>query len=118
MRILVCGSREFADPFGVSLSIDAGIADLPDGCEILHGGARGADAIAGEAAKRHGHTVRVFRADWKKHGKRAGIIRNLQMLDENPDAVIAYWNGKSTGTAHTILEASRRGIPVKVIAAA
>jgi hypothetical protein len=39
------------------------------------------------------------------------------MLDEKPDLVIAYWNGKSNGTAHTISEARKRGIPVEVIVA-
>jgi hypothetical protein len=39
------------------------------------------------------------------------------MLDQNPGLVIAFWDGKSRGTAHTIGEARRRGIPVEVVSA-
>lgn len=112
--VVVCGSRDFADPFRVSLEIDARIAKLPAGCTVLTGGAAGADAIAHESARRHGLPVSVMRADWEEHGKRAGIVRNLQMLDENPDLVIAFWNGASKGTRHTITEAQKRGIPTEV----
>jgi hypothetical protein len=61
--------------------------------------------------------VRVFPADWERYKRRAGIIRNLEMLDQEPDLVIAFWDGKSRGTAHTIGEARRRGIPVEVVSA-
>lgn len=41
--------------------------------------------------------VRVFKADWDKHGKAAGPIRNQQMLDEGkPDLVLAFAGGKGT----------------------
>lgn len=117
MKVLVCGSRSFADPFRVSLAIDERMRALPDRCTVIHGAARGADQIAAEAAHRHGHTVVPFPADWETHGKRAGIFRNLAMLDERPDLVIAFWNGTSSGTAHTLTVARKRGIPVEVIAA-
>lgn len=120
MKVLVCGSRRFPDPFTVSLAIDETMRSLakrwPD-AEVIHGGAAGADAMAGAAAERHGLSVRVVHADWERHGKRAGILRNLQMLDEPPDAVLAFWNGQSAGTAHTVTEAKKRGIPVRVVTA-
>ncbi len=115
VKVLVCGSRDFADPFLVSLAIDKRIKELPVPSWIIHGDAPGADRIAAKAGERHGYNVQAFPADWKTHGKRAGILRNLAMLDEKPDLVIAYWNGKSTGTAHTTREARKRGIPVEVI---
>lgn len=115
MKILVCGSRDFADLSGVSLAIDARIARLAGQVHVIHGAARGVDMIAAESASRYGHEVQAFPADWKTHGNRAGLVRNLAMLDEKPDLVIAFWNGKSTGTAHTITNAKKRGIPVEVI---
>ncbi len=118
MKVLVCGSRKFADPFQASLAIDARIDKLPSGTTVIHGGALGADQIAAEAAARSGHIVKAFYADWDAHGRRAGIIRNLQMLDEKPDLVIAFWDGSSRGTAHTIAEAGARKIPVEVVALA
>jgi len=117
VKVLVCGSRDFANPFTVSLAIDQRMSELPVPTHVIHGAAPGADRIAAEAAERHGHNVQPFPADWETHGRRAGVIRNVQMLDEKPDLVIAYWNGRSRGTAHTVREARRRGIPVEVIAA-
>ena len=84
MKVLVTGSRKFTDPFTASLEIDKRLGNLPEGAVVIHGGALGADKMAGEAAARHGHLVRAFFADWDTHGKKAGIIRNLAMLDEDP----------------------------------
>ena len=56
-----------------------------------------------------------FPADWDTYGKQAGFIRNIQMLDEKPDLVIAFQKNASRGTQHTINEARKRGIPVEVI---
>lgn len=117
MNVLVCGSRRFANPFVVSLAIDERIGRLPERSTVIHGDAQGADRIAAEAAERHGHHVIPFPADWKRLGKRAGIERNKKMLDTGPDLVIAFWDGASPGTAHTIGEARRRDIPVEVFAA-
>jgi hypothetical protein len=114
VKVLVCGSRKFSDPFHASMMIDAKIASLPL-CEVIHGGALGADAIADESAARHGLKVSAFYADWDTHGKKAGIIRNLLMLDQKPEFVLAFWDGSSKGTLHTINEARKRRIPVEIV---
>jgi hypothetical protein len=87
---------------------------LPLHSTVIHGGAHGADQCAGVAAEQLGYGVHVFRADWGQFGKRAGIVRNNLMLDTNPDLVIAFWDGQSRGTKHTIDEARKRGIEVEV----
>lgn len=119
MKVVICGSRfrdaDFNQLLAVSCAIDARIAQLPQGTTVITGGAQGADWWAHKQAGHCGLSRKVIRADWDKHGKRAGILRNLQMLDEQPDTVIAFWDGESKGTAHTISEAERRGIPVEVI---
>ena len=114
MRILVCGGREWNN----AARILARLAPLGPGHTIVHGAARGADTLAGHAAHSLGLTVETFPADWNKHGKKAGILRNLQMLDTKPDLVIAFHPSIETskGTGHTVKEARRRGIPVEVIA--
>lgn len=88
---------------------------LPPGTTVMHGGARGPDRLAGAYAESLGFEVEEYRADWKGLGKRAGIIRNLDMLDAGPELVIAFWDGESAGTKHTITEARKRGIPVEEI---
>lgn len=112
--VLVCGSRSLANPFVVSLAIDKRMSELPVPTRILHGAAPGVDRIAAAAGERHGHNVQPFPADWATYGKRAGVIRTRLMLDEDPDLVIAFWNGVSAGTADTMTEAKKRGIPVEV----
>jgi hypothetical protein len=80
---------------------------------LVHGGAQGADSLAGlwASMRKDSVTVRVYEADWKTHGRRAGPIRNKQMLDEGkPHAVIAFPGG--AGTANMIKLAKNKGIPV------
>lgn len=58
-----------------------------------------ADAIVDKVARRLGITVRCYPADWQKHGRAAGPIRNRNMLlKEMPDVVVAFPepNGKGT----------------------
>ena len=82
---------------------------------IIHGDAKGADKAADRCAKKWGWTVERYPADWNTYGKSAGIIRNTQMLDLQPDKVIAFWDGKSRGTLHTITEAQKRGIETHIV---
>ena len=117
MKVLVCGSRTWTDTLPIrnrmtKLFLDAPVGSRPT---VIHGGAPGADVLAGHEARKLGMKVHVFPADWKKHGKRAGILRNLKMLEEEPDLVLAFWDGKSFGTAHTISVAKERNIPIEII---
>lgn len=114
MKVLVCGDRNWNH---AGLILDR-LGKLPAGAIILEGGANGADTLARHAAERLGFAVMEFPADWDKHGRAAGPIRNRQMLDEKPDLVIAFHSNlaASRGTADTVREAKRRGIPVEVIA--
>ena len=112
MRLLVSGPREWTDERAVA-DVLARYADGRD-VELLHGDAPGVDAIAARIAVGHGWTVRAFPPDAARHGPRARPMRNLAMLDERPDLVIALHDGRSEGTQHTIDEARRRGIPVEV----
>jgi hypothetical protein len=70
--------------------------------------------MADHAALMLGLDSERYAADWKQYGKRAGILRNLQMLDQRPDLVLAFQRNGSRGTQHTIDEARKRGIAVEV----
>lgn len=108
--MLVCGSRSWRD----RRAIAARLRELPRGTTILHGGARGADLLAADVARSLGLPTIEMRPDWSA-GRSAGFVRNLRMLDEHPDLVLAFWDGRSTGTGHTLDHAARRSIPVEVI---
>lgn len=55
----------------------------------------------------------IYPADWKKYGRRAGSIRNIEMA-QNAEALLAVWDGISSGTRHMIKEAEKRGLPVYI----
>lgn len=82
---------------------------------IIHGGASGADSLAGIIALTLNIPVKVYPAEWKKYGKSAGYIRNAQMLEEGkPDKVLAFWDGKSPGTKMMIKLTQGKKIPVDI----
>jgi hypothetical protein len=111
MRILVSGSRECLNYEYMSKIL----SDYTDAeTVIIHGGARGADSMAGKYASEKGLKVQVYPADWNKHGKAAGPIRNQQMLDEGkPDMVIAF-PGDGNGTWNMINIARKANVPVRI----
>jgi len=103
MKILICGGRD-CDPLQVRDYLNNNIkkifSDLSLGyydITIIQGGARGADHGAKLFADQHTYHMMEFPADWKKHGKAAGPIRNRQMIVEgNPDLIIAFPGGSGT----------------------
>ncbi len=58
-----------------------------------------------------------FPAEWKKYGRKAGPIRNQQMLDKDPDMVIAFHSdiAKSKGTTDMVRKARKKGVPTYII---
>lgn len=110
MRLLVCGGRDFNDYGALRDAMNAVVGKETD-VLVIHGGARGADALAGRIAEEAHVPVKVFPADWETHGKRAGYLRNRQMLDEGkPDIVLAAPGGR--GTAMMIRIAQEAGVKV------
>jgi len=112
MLILACGSRFYTDRAEVRRQL---LQFWPDpGYEVIVGAARGADTLAAEEAQKFGARVRSFPADWQQFGRAAGPIRTRQMMDEQPDLVLAFGEGR--GTDFAVAEAERRGIPVRRVA--
>lgn len=119
MNVLICGGRDMdrIDAWNWleknakdELSFASGLSNFTID-KIIHGGCRGADEGAGEWAKSEHIPVVVCQADWKKHGKAAGPIRNQLMIDlHKPDFVIALPGGK--GTENMIRLAESHGIKV------
>lgn len=111
MRVLICGSRDWSNPDPIAQVI----ASLPDDAVVVQGAARGADCIAAALAETRGLAVEAHPADWTKHGRSAGPIRNEEMLASGLDAVYAFrLPGASPGTDHMVRIARRAGVPVKV----
>ena len=110
MRVLVCGGRDYADRGALFSALDR-LASKRGVSEVIHGGATGADSLAGEWARARGVMCSVFRADWERHGRAAGPKRNQRMLEEGkPDGVVAFPGGR--GTADMIQRAKAAGLTV------
>jgi hypothetical protein len=111
MRVIVCGGRDFNDETAAWNLLSHVFDDRGEPDLIIHGGAKGADAIAGDYANRTKTKCQVFPANWKRDGKAAGPIRNQRMLAEGkPDLVVALPGGK--GTADMVRRAKAAGIEV------
>lgn len=109
-RVLVCGGRDFKDSAFLQRELDK-LNKLHSFEVLIEGDARGADRLAGEWAVSRGIENLKFPADWKKHGRAAGPIRNQRMLEEGkPDLVVAFPGGR--GTENMARQAGQRGLPV------
>jgi hypothetical protein len=118
MKIIVAGSRTLNSTFDewvIYNKLDMSFVDwilLPD-LEIVVGGAEGPDRIGKAWAKDAAIPHKVFLPNWQVAGKKAGILRNVEM-GSYADALIAFWDGKSRGTRHMINFMLDSGKPVHV----
>lgn len=110
MRVAIVGSRNFRN-FDM---VDTFVHSLPSDAVIVSGGAIGVDRCAEYAAVKRGLAVSIHRADWIAYKKRAGFVRNVDIVNDC-DRVVAFWDGQSRGTKHTIDLAMKRGKPVEII---
>lgn len=98
----------------VRAAVYAYVRTLPKDTVIVSGGAPGVDTWAENAAKEYGlPKPMIFKADWKKYGNSAGMIRNGQIIDA-ADSVVAFWSNNSKGTANSIERARKAGKPVVI----
>jgi hypothetical protein len=76
----------------------------------------GVDRLGYRFAENNGLTIHEFPANWKKYGKKAGMMRNIEM-GEFSDGLLAVWDGQSTGTKQMIDWASDNGLEYYVFLA-
>ena len=95
----------------VEADIIAFVNRQPGDVIIVSGGAPGPDTFAKRAAlRRFGRPgYKEHSADWDKHGKSAGFIRNQLIVDDS-HVVHGWWDGKSRGTADTKRRAEAAGL--------
>jgi hypothetical protein len=112
-RLALVGSRTFIQD--ISLICNDHVAYVDEAVRrsgfqvetLLCGGADGADTAGEQWAQRHDIDIEYFEPRYDRHpGKQAPIIRNTNMVAMS-SAVIALWNGESSGTADAIEKARR-----------
>lgn len=102
MKAAIVGSRDFNDyNMLVEYIYNICIENNYSITEIVSGGARGADKLGELFANNYNLKLTVFKADWNKYGKRAGFVRNVDII-KNCDICFAFWDGESHGTKHDI----------------
>lgn len=111
MKVVVCGGRDFNKGPLLFLTLDKLHAERHF-TMLMHGGAKGADALAREWAVIH-PAIKCFvsKADWRTYGVSAGPIRNRRMLAWGPDLVVAFPTG-GTGTMHMMAIAREANVEV------
>ena len=105
---MITGGRDYINEARIYQVLDAAVERLGL-TELIHGACpTGADAIASQWARERGIGQRAMPADWDKHGKAAGPIRNQAMIDLRPKHVIAFPG--NSGTKDAVKRARRAGI--------
>jgi hypothetical protein len=113
-RVLVTGSRDWADRVVIRQALaDAWAWYSP---AVLVSGAcpTGADALAEECWSHWGGEVERHPADWARHSTRAGPLRNREMVALGADLCLAFIRNGSRGATHCAELAIEKRIETKV----
>ncbi len=134
LRVIVAGGRGFSDYALMKEQLDYFLQNALPNVIIVSGKAKGADTMGERYATEHGLLVVEFPADWKNvdvpgalvnrnqygvYNVRAGHIRNDKMAkfatEHNKGLLVAFWDGKSAGTANMIGIANKHGLQVRIV---
>lgn len=111
-RVAIIGSRGFPD----WEMVKDYVYSLDEDDTVVSGGAKGVDQWAEIYAQERGLETLIFPADWNSFGKRAGMMRNRDIV-KACDRLVAFWCDESKGTKHSIDLARAAGKPVLVFGA-
>ena len=110
MKVAIVGSREI-----VRYDAQTILRHLPKNAKtIISGGARGVDTLAENFALGQGFSFIKILPDYQKHGKKAPVLRNLEIVQQ-ADYLLAIWDYQSRGTAHAIVHCIEQGVPVRIL---
>jgi len=112
MKIAIVGSRTF-DDYNLLSDIVGRFAAHYVKVTIVSGGATGADLLAKRFAEDSGFDYLEFLPDWDKLGKKAGFVRNEDII-KSSDVVFAFWDGVSKGTANSLNWAKKMRKPTTI----
>lgn len=115
--MLITGSRDWQDQQAVYKALADVVRELPADREaiIVHGACpTGADHMAHEWARGYGAVIEAHPANWAKHGRKAGPIRNALMVAAGADICLAFIRNQSRGASYTARLAQVAGIPTRI----
>lgn len=120
-RIIIAGGRDFNDLSRVAALMAKVIAKIGyDNIDcVISGMARGADITGWRVAKNLNLPIVEMKPDWSTHGKRGGMLRNIDMANYSQSdgcigVLLAFHDGVSRGTKHMIEYSNKVGLDVRV----
>lgn len=117
LKVLVTGSRDWTDARSIELEMFRALYETKttfSEAVLIHGACpTGADALADEYARATGMHIIRRPADWDRYGKRAGFLRNAELVDLGPDICLAFIRSKSRGATMTANLAEKAGIETR-----
>jgi hypothetical protein len=120
VNLAIIGSRNFVDYDTMCVKIKE---FYPNGvATIISGGAKGADSLGARYAKEHDIPITVLTPKWKVErgdgtvtiNMSAGFERNTEIVSKATD-VIAFWDGKSNGTADSIRKCRKQKKKLQIV---
>ena len=114
IKLAIVGGRDYDDYDNFKKIVDEYVKDIGAISEIVSGGAAGVDKMAERYASENKIPITVFKPDWNKHGKKAGILRNTDIIEASTH-VIALPTSKSIGTHDSIRKAKQLNKNLKVV---
>lgn len=110
IRVLITGSRNWEDADLIRKVFNQ--VDEKQEVTLISGACPdGADSIAEQVADELGWAIERHPADWDKWGKRAGYVRNQEMVDSGVDLCLAFIRNNSRGASMTADLATKAAIP-------
>lgn len=127
IKVIVAGGRNFNDASKAKVILATMMEEV--NIEIVSGMAKGADMLGYDFAKDNNLTCHEFPANWDDVTVPGAVIRSRNGRDYNviaghmrnkamaafADLLVAFWDGKSTGTKHMIETMKSLGKPVFII---
>ena len=105
MKVAIIGSRNVKNP---KVILKKMLEELPSECtEIVSGGTEGVDKLAEKFAKERGLKFKVITND--------DPTEKSKEISEYVDALLAFWDCNSRGTAGIISSCTRKSKYVKII---
>ena len=112
VKLAIVGSRSF-DNYELLVEKIKELIPVPIKM-IVSGGAKGADSLGERYAEENDIPTKIFKPNWGKYGRSAGFKRNIDIVMES-DIVIAFWDGLSRGTKHSIDQSLRLGKQLYIV---
>lgn len=108
MKLALVGSRTYENWHDFQDAVVATLKEWDTTTEevecIISGGAKGADSLAERFAREHNIKMVVFKPEWQRLGRAAGLMRNTDIVNACTH-VIAFPSPSGSGTQDSIRKA-------------